>query len=200
MKREPHTVTHMTDKKEILCILRLEYDLQRQNPPLPAEREIRSLPGLTYDADTCHWTALIWSKEVCLGYGAEIYIYGNAEGPQSERLPIAKTMLQFLEEIELRAQIDIGNYFEAGGSPFSELSFSDIRDAQFRQILRSRIDPFDAWSLIGIYCGVVGNEPVDEFRVDFWWGIWGAGPYYAWYRLNSEHPEQSVLIRCGQEN
>src|SRR6187549_1424633 len=41
LKRDPHTVTHMSDKQEVLRILRLDHDLQSQNSPVIAEREIR---------------------------------------------------------------------------------------------------------------------------------------------------------------
>jgi len=128
---------------------------------------------LEYSSDNPHYWIDSWQ-------GIELCLYGNSDGPQLERLPIAEKVIQSLESfdsIETRAENDLNRWFNL--DPLHDLN---------------------EWTLLTIYFGVDGEEPVNEIKLRFALGIWDfSTAYYALYRVNEEHPEKSTLIGCAVE-
>jgi hypothetical protein len=173
--------------------LRIEYERNRK--PFWGKPLIPDVLQLSYDPNTPpFWGCSAWSEELQC---TDIFVYGNVEAPQVERFPTVQLVVEFLGEIHLRAQIDLHNHFNRWAGPLDDISLTDISDAQFRQLFWNNIDDLDVWNLDAIWFGVTGDEPVNEFRLQCWDGIWDATPHYVWYQLNNEHPAQSTLIRFG---
>ncbi len=109
--------------------------------------------------------------------GIELSIYGDSEKPQLERLPIAQQVIQSLASIQVHAQTALNHWFNL-----------------------DPLDDLNVWTLLTIYFGVDGKEPVNEFKLHFGLGIWDwSTEYYVLYRLDSDNPEQSTLIGCSVE-
>jgi hypothetical protein len=133
----------------------------------------QAIPGISIlkygPEDQPHWIGVV--QDIAIAF------YGNAEGPQIERIAIAQKIIPVLDEMEICARIDVGNYFTPPR------------------------DPAEQWTLLTVYFGFVGTEPFDEFSLHFAWGIWDWNfPYYARYRLNTEYPLQSTLVGFGRED
>lgn len=110
----------------------------------------------------------------------EIAFNGDEESLQFERITPAQKIIPVLSDMELRARTDVHEHFTRGDDPN---------------------DPFNEWTLLTVYFGFDGTEPDDVFSLHFGLGIWDwSTPYYAQYRLNSEHPLQSTLLGFGRED
>lgn len=127
------------------------------------------LPTLEYSSDDPRYWVGQWQ-------GVELCVYGNADGPQLNRLPTVQKVIQSLESfdsIETQAQKDLNRWFN--------------------------FDPLeDEWTLLTVYFGVDGEEPINEIKLHFGLGIWDwSTEYYARYQLNEENPDQITLMGCS---